>query len=36
LRRGAAGVPLLVVNDRHAIEGAETPEGYERAIRQAA
>ena len=36
LKRGVAGVPLLVVNDTHAIEGAETPEGYERALRQVA
>jgi predicted DsbA family dithiol-disulfide isomerase len=36
LQRGVGGVPLLVVNDSHAIEGAETPEGYERALRQLA
>jgi predicted DsbA family dithiol-disulfide isomerase len=36
LQRGVAGVPLVVVNDAHAIEGAETPEGYERALRQIA
>jgi predicted DsbA family dithiol-disulfide isomerase len=30
------GVPLVVVNDSHAIEGAESPEGYERALRQIA
>jgi predicted DsbA family dithiol-disulfide isomerase len=36
LQRGVGGVPLLVVNDSHAIEGAETPEGYERALRQIA
>jgi len=36
LQRGVAGVPLVVVNDSHAIEGAETPEGYERALRQIA
>jgi predicted DsbA family dithiol-disulfide isomerase len=32
-QRGVSGVPLVVVNDAHAIEGAETPEGYERALR---
>lgn len=36
LQRGVAGVPLVVVNDSHAIEGAETPEGYEQALRQIA
>jgi predicted DsbA family dithiol-disulfide isomerase len=36
LQRGVGGVPLVVVNDSHAIEGAETPEGYERALRQIA
>ena len=36
LQRGVGGVPLLVVNGAHAIEGAETPEGYERALRQIA
>jgi len=36
LLRGVAGVPLVVVNDSHAIEGAETPEGYERTLRQIA
>ena len=36
LERGVGGVPLVVVNDAHAIEGAETPEGYERALRQIA
>jgi predicted DsbA family dithiol-disulfide isomerase len=36
LQRGVGGVPLVVVNDTHAIEGAETPEGYERALRQIA
>lgn len=36
LQRGVGGVPLVVVNDAHAIEGAETPEGYERALRQIA
>lgn len=34
--RSVAGVPLVVVNDSYAIEGAETPEGYERALRQIA
>src|SRR5688572_24214414 len=36
IERGVAGVPLLVVNDAHAIDGAETSEGYERAPRQIA
>ena len=36
LQRGVGGVPLVVVNDAHAIEGAETPEGYERALRRIA
>ena len=36
IRRGVAGVPLVVVNNAHAIEGAETPEGYERALRRIA
>jgi predicted DsbA family dithiol-disulfide isomerase len=36
LQRGVGGVPLVVVNDSHAIEGAETPEGYERALRRIA
>ncbi len=36
LDRGVAGVPLVVVNDAQAIEGAETPEGYERALRDIA
>ena len=36
LQRGVAGVPLVVVNDSHAIEGAETPQGYEQALRQIA
>ena len=35
-QRGVAGVPLVVVNDEYAIEGAETPEGYEQALRQIA
>jgi predicted DsbA family dithiol-disulfide isomerase len=36
LQRGVAGVPLVVVNDAHAIEGAEMPEGYEQALRRIA
>jgi predicted DsbA family dithiol-disulfide isomerase len=36
LQRGVAGVPLVLVNDSHAIEGAQTPEGYERALRHIA
>ncbi|QJR15268.1 DsbA family oxidoreductase [Usitatibacter palustris] len=33
---GVGGVPLVVVNDRHAIEGAQPPEAYEQALRQIA
>ena len=36
LQRGVAGVPLVVVNDSHAIEGAQSPEGYEQALRRIA
>lgn len=36
MQRGVGGVPLVVVNDTHAIEGAETPQGYEQALRQIA
>jgi predicted DsbA family dithiol-disulfide isomerase len=35
-QRGVAGVPLVVVNDAHAIEGAQTPETFEQAFRQIA
>ena len=33
---GVGGVPLVVVNDTHGIEGAQPPEGYEQALRQIA
>ena len=33
---GVAGVPFVVVNGKYAIEGAETPERYEQALRQIA
>lgn len=36
MQRGVHGVPLVVVNGRHGISGAETPENYERALRQLA
>ena len=36
LEKGVSGVPFVVVNDAYAIEGAETPEGFERALRQIA
>jgi predicted DsbA family dithiol-disulfide isomerase len=36
LEMGVGGVPLVVVNDTHGIEGAETPEGYEQALREIA
>ena len=36
LQRGVAGVPLVVVNDAHGIEGAQTPQAYERALRHIA
>ena len=36
LQQGVSGVPLLVVNDQYAIEGAQPPEGYEQALRQIA
>jgi predicted DsbA family dithiol-disulfide isomerase len=35
-QRGVAGVPLVVVNDTHAIEGAQTPDTFEQAFRQIA
>jgi len=35
-QRGVGGVPFVVVNDTHAIEGAETPQRYEQALRQIA
>lgn len=36
MQRGVQGVPLVVVNGKHGISGAETPENYERALRQLA
>jgi predicted DsbA family dithiol-disulfide isomerase len=36
LERGVHGVPLVVVNDKYGIEGAQPPEAYERALRQIA
>jgi predicted DsbA family dithiol-disulfide isomerase len=34
--RGVNGVPLLLVNDRYALEGAQPPEAYAQALRQIA
>ncbi len=34
--RGVAAVPTVVVNDSHVIEGAQPPEAFEQALRQAA
>lgn len=36
LERGVSGVPFVVVNDRHAIEGAQPPEAFEQALREIA
>lgn len=36
LDRGVNGVPLVVINDSHAIEGAQPPEVFEQALRQIA
>jgi predicted DsbA family dithiol-disulfide isomerase len=36
IQSGVNGVPFVVVNGKYAIEGAETPEGYEQALRQIA
>jgi predicted DsbA family dithiol-disulfide isomerase len=36
LQMGVGGVPLVVVNGTHGIEGAQPPEGYEQALRQIA
>jgi predicted DsbA family dithiol-disulfide isomerase len=33
---GVGGVPLVVVNNQYGIEGAQSPEGYEEALRQIA
>jgi predicted DsbA family dithiol-disulfide isomerase len=35
-QRGIAAVPAVVVNDSHVIEGAQPPEAFEQALRQAA
>jgi len=35
-QRGVSGVPFVVVNDAYAIEGAQPPEAFERALRQIA
>ena len=35
-RRGVGGVPFVLVNDTYAIEGAQPPEAFERALRQVA
>ena len=35
-QRGIAAVPTVVVNDTHVIEGAQPPEAFEQALRQAA
>ena len=32
--RGVSGVPLVVVNGRYALEGAQSPEAYEQALRR--
>ena len=34
LRQGVSGVPLVVVNNKYAIEGAQPPEAYEQALLQ--
>ena len=34
--RGIAAVPTVVLNDSHVIEGAQPPEAFEQALRQAA
>jgi predicted DsbA family dithiol-disulfide isomerase len=34
--RGVNGVPLVVVNGRYALEGAQSPEAYEQALRRIA
>jgi predicted DsbA family dithiol-disulfide isomerase len=34
--RGVGGVPLVVVNGRYALEGAQPPEAYEQALREIA
>jgi predicted DsbA family dithiol-disulfide isomerase len=34
--RGVSAVPTVVVNDSYVIEGAQPPEAFEQALRQAA
>ena len=36
VEKGVSGVPLVVVNDAYAIEGAQPPEAFEQALRQIA
>ena len=36
LQQGVGGVPFVVVNGKYAIEGAQTPGGYEEALRRIA
>ena len=36
LAQGVGGVPLVVVNGRYALEGAQSPEAYEQALRRIA
>jgi predicted DsbA family dithiol-disulfide isomerase len=36
LQMGVGGVPFVVVNDTHAIEGAQMPQDYEQALRKIA
>jgi predicted DsbA family dithiol-disulfide isomerase len=36
LQSGVGGVPFVVVNGKYAIEGAQSPEGYEEALRRIA
>ena len=36
LRAGISGVPAVVINDRYLISGAQPPEAFEQAIREAA
>jgi predicted DsbA family dithiol-disulfide isomerase len=36
LQQGVNGVPFVVVNDKWAIEGAQSPEAYEEALREIA
>jgi len=36
IEMGVRGVPFVVVNDKYAIEGAQSPEAYEQALREIA